>query len=340
MIHKNLILHNIAEVQQIEGSSGVRLQRVPEKVREKLSPLGQQQMLSADANMEIRFILKSDSIDITLSTVNEEAEMFIFFGSFQHTQSYKIRKEPTTIVLEYPKRLKELDEKYYKNAIYSPKVVRLMFHNADEGLLLHSIDNGEYALPGINDLPQKTLLSYGTSITHGKHVTAPHLTYPFQTAHLLGTDLINLGSSGSAFCENEIADYIADRTDWDIATLALSVNMRYFKPDEYYKRVEYMVNRVSSSDLKRPVFCITIYPFFEDFGVVPDEVPPSGNVSGYRQVLRDIVSGCSNPNVYLIEGDEILLDYTQLSTDLIHPHDLSMIQMGYNLSNKIKNIVH
>ena len=55
MIHENVELHNVAEVRQIEGRGGVRLQRVPEEVRLKLNPGAQQRMLSP-ANAEIRFV--------------------------------------------------------------------------------------------------------------------------------------------------------------------------------------------------------------------------------------------------------------------------------------------
>ena len=37
-------------------------------------------------------------------------------------------------------------------------------------------------------------------------------------------DLVNLGTSGSAFCEPEIAEYIASQ-EWSLCVLELSVNM-------------------------------------------------------------------------------------------------------------------
>ena len=50
----------------------------------------------------------------------------------------------------------------------------------------------------------------------------------------------------SSFKEHELADYIASRSDWHIATLALSVNMQGFELETFRERVSYMVNKVAA----------------------------------------------------------------------------------------------
>jgi hypothetical protein len=67
-----------------------------------------------------------------------------------------------------------------------------------------------------SELPPKRLLAYGTSITEGTASTAAHLSYLAQAGRRLGMDVVNLGSSGSAYCEPEMAHYIASRKDWDV----------------------------------------------------------------------------------------------------------------------------
>lgn len=49
-----------------------------------------------------------------------------------------------------------------------------------------------------------------------------------------------------------------------------------------------------------------------------------------------MVKDCPYENVHLLEGTEILKDFTLLAPDLIHPNDLGMMQMAENLSMKIK----
>ena len=45
------------------------------------------------------------------------------------------------------------------------------------------------------------------------------------------------------------------------------------------------------------------------------------------------------PNVTLIEGPDLLADIGGLTTDLIHPGDLGMIQMGENLAKRLGAMV-
>jgi hypothetical protein len=96
-----------------------------------------------------------------------------------------------------------------------------------------------------------------------------------------------------------------------------------------------MIDTISGANTSRPVFCITIYPHFREFGAALVNPAAKGTPEQYRQRLRDAVSACPNPNVHLIEGQDILSDIGGLTVDLIHPGDNGMIQMGENLARRI-----
>ena len=59
----------------------------------------------------------------------------------------------------------------------------------------------------------------------------------------------------------------------------------------------------------------------------------------YRQVLRDIVFDLDRPNLFLVEGPELLSNLGGLFQDLIHPGARGMIEMGENLARELKPIV-
>jgi lysophospholipase L1-like esterase len=65
-------------------------------------------------------------------------------------------------------------------------------------------------------VPDVRYLAYGTSITEGAKATATHLNYVSRVAQRRGYDALNLGCSGSAYCEGVLAEYIARRNDWDV----------------------------------------------------------------------------------------------------------------------------
>lgn len=337
MIYENVELHNVAEVRSVPGRDGVRLQRCPESVRTALNEAAQIRMLNPDT-AELRFIADSPTCRITLSSEGQ-TRATVFHGLFDSRQKFIIGNDPQTIEVAMPGSLLALDEAYWREMSFSPRVCRVIFGGPErEPIFFHGIEGENIRPPEPADLPKLRYLAYGTSITHGSAAECPHLSYVSQTARHLGADLINLGVGGSAHCEHELSDYIAGRDDWDIASLALSVNMQGFAMDEFYERVSYMVNTVSAADTSRPVACITLYPYFRDFGIEPAG-EYGGTAEEFRQALRDAVAACPNPNVHLIEGPEILTDISGLTGDLIHPADNGMIEMGRNLAGKLKPLL-
>ena len=331
MIHQNVELHNIEEVRKMPGSDGVRLQRVPETVRMKLNETAQMRMLSP-ACAEIRFV--SDRPTVRLSVSSEGwTDAVVFHGVFQSDQRFSITKKTQTIEITTPERLQQLGASLPQDMPFAPNVFRVML--AGDAVYFHGMEQDGFRPPEGEELPQLRYLAYGTSITHGGAATGPHLAYVSQTARRLGADLINLGVGGSAHCEHELADYIASRDDWDIATLALSVNMGGFSLEDFSERVSYMVNAVAGSDTHRPVACITLYPHYADLETRENKAKAEGR----RQSLRNAVAACPHPNAFLIEGPEILIGMGGLTPDLLHPADNGMIQIGENLARKLKPLV-
>ena len=333
MIHENVELHNVAEIRQVNG--GVRLQRVPEHVREQLNEGAQMRVLQPD-NCEVRFVSDSAESQVTLSSEGE-SDVSVFYGTFDGGDRHIIGPSPTTIRLCPPDRLQQLDRQWWEDLPFAPSVRRVVLGGPRrEPVILHDIKGDGIRPPRPEELPGITYLAYGTSITHGFTCEGPHLSYAAQTAWHLNADLINLGVGGACHCEKAFADHIANRTDWRIASLALSVNMHGFALDEFRRRVEYMVNTVAGADTSRPVACVTLFPYFHDFGISDPEMQYGGTSEEYRQSLRDVVAECALPNVHLIEGPEVLTNIAGLTGDLIHPSDNAMIEMGRNLSAKLK----
>jgi len=337
MIHENVELHNFEQVTPQPGTDGLRPQRVPEAVRLRLNEGAQMRMLRPACG-EVRLVCDGGPAQVTLSSEGM-TQVVVFYGAFQVKEGYRVGKEAMTIPLAVPERLAMLDESHWEGMPFSPQVYRLMMWG--DPIRFHRAEGDDVRPPKPEELPVLRYLSYGTSITHGASATGPHLTYVGQTARRLGADLINLGVGGSAYCEHELADYIASRDDWHIASLALSVNMvgAGFGLDEFHERVSYMVNTVAGANTARPVAAITLYPHARDFGeqFLPGDV--KGTSEEYRQELRDAVANCPHPNLRLIEGPAILTDVTGLTPDLVHPADNGMIQMGENLAKRLRGLL-
>jgi len=335
VIYENVELHNIEDLVSVEGFSGLRMQRIPESVRLKLNPDAQGRMCHP-ACAEIRFV-SDHPVSIELSCPEGLGTVDVFYGPFQSMERYEIKQDISVIHVSMPDQMNMYDQAKLSDLSFSPDVCRLLM--GGDAMFLHGISGNHCRPPNRDELPRLRYLAYGTSITENGHATAPHLTYVEQVGIRLGADVINLGSGGSAFCEPEIADYIAARKDWDFATLALSVNMLKFPVSFFYERASYMINTICHSNPRRPVVCITILPYSREFGDTFIGLEDQGSPDDYREALRKAVHHCPCKNVYLLEGSDILKDIGGLSPDLLHPGDQGMIFMGENLARMIKPLI-
>ena len=338
MIHAQIEFHNVAELRAVDNLPGLCLQRVPEEVRLALNDKAQQRVLSP-AGSEIRFVSQESEVKVTLSCPAGQAEVIPFWGGFQGNQRFAINPEPRVLELTYPERLRQLEPEVSGNMVFAPQVWRLQLRG--EGLHFHGIEGKGLRPPAREEVPACRYLAYGTSITHGSAATGMHLTYVVQAARRLGADLINLGVGGSAYCEPELADYMAGRADWDLSTLCLSVNMigGGFSVEQFRERTSYMIDKMAGADPKRPVVCITILPYYADFCDQVEGRHGEGLAEEFRQVLREVVGRSPHPNVHLVEGRELLRDITGLSADLLHPADHGMIQIGENLALRLNSLL-
>ncbi|MBF0235075.1 MAG: hypothetical protein HQK65_18885 [Desulfamplus sp.] len=335
MIYENVELHNIEDLVSVDGFPGLRMQRVPESVRVKLNSDAQSQMCHPSCS-EIRFV-SDHPVGIKLSCPKGLGTVDVFYGPFQSLERYEIKQDISVIHVSMPDQMNLYDQTKLSDLSFSPDVCRLLM--AGDSMFIHGIQVNHCRPPKRDELPRLRYLAYGTSITDGDNATAPHLTYVEQVGIRLGADVINLGSCGSAFCEHKIADYIAARKDWDFATLALSVNMLKFSLSFFYERVSYMINAICRSTPRRPVICITIFPYSREFGDTFIGLEDKGTPDDYRDALRKAVQNCACKNVYLLEGSDILKDIGGLSPDLLHPGDQGMIFMGENLARRIKPLI-
>jgi lysophospholipase L1-like esterase len=339
LIHDNLEFHNVAQLVEKPSTNGVRLQRVPESVREHVDE-GTAGVMLSPATSEIRFRFKEgcDSTVITLSS-DGGAVAYVYLGPFQ-AGVFKIGNEPTEIKIAIHKRLKLMTEEQKQSFTYHPDMARICFgEDYPEPITYHG-NSGGVCLPNENDKPKKLMIAYGSSITHGTGQSGAALSYPAHTAYKLNMEVRNLGASGCCLCEPELADYLAEQ-ECDVITLELSVNMlgRGISAEEFSKRAEYLVRVIADADPNRPVVCITIFPHYNDMGSHLEAENQKATSEEYRQVLRDIVSGLNRPNISLIEGPQLLKSLEGLRQDLIHPGARGSTEIGENLASKLESIL-
>ena len=338
MTRDHILFHNVGEMAPADG--GMLLQRVPEATRQGMEEGGQMRAQQA-ANTELRFV-PEEPVRVTLSAPDGPILMREFRGDMPIFARHDIDPEPTVVTIN-PEFgwLPQAAERPELRGAFHPNVVRLAAGGAQPAsrLVYHSIE-GKHRLPKPDELAPKTMLAYGTSITQGFNASQPHLTWPAVAARELQWDVINLGMGGACMCEKSIADYIAERGDWDLAVLSVSVNMSGRSYDEFRERVGYLVRTVVEKNPGKPVVGVTLYPFNRDLGFgTLDSTENAGDPETYRQILRDIVSEVGGPDLHLLEGPEILTRYTDLAVDILHPSDYGLIAIGQGIARGIAGLI-
>ncbi|ESP87107.1 SGNH/GDSL hydrolase family protein [Candidatus Halobonum tyrrellensis] len=328
--HPSVSLHNVAETTDPDWTTGGdQLCRVPASVRAELND-GASDRLAHATNAELRFVPESDGsvVEVTVSAA-EPARAWVFWGSFQPWQAVEVGPTPETFELGVPERLRELDASV-DTGRFDPRLCRVRFDRFAP-VALHGVA-GDCRPPTPGELPDERYLAYGTSITEGAKASAAHLSYVSHAAQHRGYDAVNLGCSGSAYCEPALADYVAARDDWDVASLALSVNMANggFSPAEFRERADYFVNTVAGHHPESPVVCVTLFPYFADVTDGGD----AAHAGAYRDALRSVVADSPHDNVSLVAGPD-LLSASDLTWDVLHPGDAGMRSIGDGLAEHL-----
>lgn len=338
MIYKNIEIHNVAhEILCNEG--GVRYLRVPEGAYEKMDSDQGRNRARGSTGVELRFVMIDDEVKIKIQSLSEPNVLTsyqVFFGSIQggwecHEVDKFITAEPCELVIKKPKNFESL-KRIAKEASseWSPEVVRVIF-NRGEYRIIDVL--GNVRPPEKSEMPKRTLLTYGSSITHGSNAYATPDTWAFVLANNLNYDLINLGMAGSCAMEPEIIDYIAElgeKGKWDIITLELGINVLDWDEEKIRERAGNAISQIAQRNPDKRIFVIS--PFYSN-----DDFNKLGRADKWRRILFSICKEKNYPNVTYFDGKDILGEMTLISADEVHPNIFGIRQIAQRLTDRIKN---
>lgn len=308
MIFEKIDFHNVEEL--IPSEHGYRMARIPSAVRQTLNERARETAAFSTTGVELRFKILSGEADIFLYAESASAvPALLYYGYMQcgwTEHAFALRQGENHIHLSVPAEMayfRELAEK--EKQPFSPDVIRLVLPSGDLRFLRAE---GDITPPEKKDLPEKTLLCYGSSITHGSLSVGPAHNYVFKLGRMLNCDTINLGSAGSAHLEKTMAEYIISRKDWDFATFEMGINMiRLFTHEEFESRVSDFLSVLRQDS--RPIFTTSIFSF------LPAYLPDMQKAEDFRGIVRKYQAA---PFVFT-EGEMLLHELSLITADLVHP---------------------
>lgn len=327
MRHGNIELHNVCALLEGDGLPGFGLSRLPLDVLPRIND-GARKRATLTAGCEIRGLLPGGGQARVLLQVADDnvtpPVATVYHGCFC-AQSVLLGREPTELVIRTPPQMALIERISAERSLpFDPALVRVRLPSIHATRILEI--EGDLACPSPQSTPQQTLLCYGSSITHGASAIPPEGTYAAQCARRLGCDLINLGFGGAAQMDPAIAEHIAARSDWDVATLEMGINVRSWPVERFRAAVEGFVATIAAARPDAFIFCIDLFTNDCDF-----EDSPSKGV-GFRAVVEAVAAAHPTGKVVHVDGRTILTDPTGLRTDLVHPCDDAMQEMGRRLA--------
>lgn len=338
MIYKNIEIHNAAELVECEGG-GTAWLRFPKSVCDTIESDQGKRMCKGSTGVELRFVPVSDEVKIVIQSLSSESVVttfHVYYGNIQggweaHEVNKIIKNEPCEFTFKKPENiadLKKIADEF--NHDFDPEVIRVIFDRG-EYKIIDVI--GEVRPPKKEQLPKKTLLCYGSSITHGSNSIDASHSWTSVLARGLNYDLRNLGMAGSCLMEPEIIDYIASQGEtgaWDMATLELGINVLGWEEAKIYERVENTISMVAGRNPDKKVFVIS--PFYAN-----DDFYGGGLAEKWRRIVPEICEKLNFSNVTYIDGKDVLGDISLISADMVHPNLEGVAQIAQRLYEIIKS---
>lgn len=338
MIYQNIEFHNVVELEQKEHFSGLQMHRIPVDIHKYLTERGRWNAQMSPGS-EIRCVTDSENIRLFISTLQGDGPVLVFQGDFFHSSHHVTPGKIHCIHVEPKPKFDNLHNDVKKGRRFPANVWRFMLTGFFP--FFHQLETFHHDVrpPNNDEKPAQKWLAYGSSITAGAGALMPHSCYVQQAAWRLGVDVLNLAQGGACFCEPQLADFFAERGDWDFATLEIGVNMLATVPiEKFAERASYFVNTICNKNPDKKVILIT--PFTNNHHYAKEETIYSTRQVEYTNFLNEFVTQSTHANLHVINGREILTDFSGLTADLIHPFDTGMTQMGQNLAEKLKPLIN
>jgi hypothetical protein len=175
----------------------------------------------------------------------------------------------------------------------------------------------------------KPIVFYGSSITQGGCASRPGNSYQSILSRQLNCDYINLGFSGAAKGEDEIADYIKDL---DMSVFIMDYDHNAPSLEHLEKTHGKMFQKIREKKKDLPILILSRPKFYLD----DDEK------KRYAVIRRtyEIAFSAGDSNVYFLGGKSLMaLAKDDGTVDNCHPNDLGFYSMAAAIGKVLKKII-
>lgn len=209
----------------------------------------------------------------------------------------------------------------------------LPLYNGVESVEIGVMPNSRFDAPPMR--AQKPIVFYGTSILQGGCASRPGMAYPAIVGRKLDWPTINLGFSGNALSELEVADLLA-QLDPAVYVLDPLPNMT---GELVSQRIEPFVKRLRAAHPKTPIVLVEHIEYQDGLFIKNRrEKYTKANValkSAYENLKRAGVR-----NLYYLPGKDLLGNDGDATVDGTHATDLGFERMAEKVTPILGKVLH
>lgn len=196
--------------------------------------------------------------------------------------------------------------------------------------LFIGLDKNSKVLPAPDYKLRKPIVYYGSSITQGGCASRPGNAYPAIISRKLDCDYVNLGFSGSAKGEDEMAEYLKNL---DMSVFVYDYDHNAHSADYLNQTHKRMFEIIRQANPNLPILMLS------------RPVPRFKNDDDKRlEIIKktyNLAKNSGDNNVYFIDGRDLVLDEfaETFSVDGTHPNDSGFLSMATVILEKMKQIL-
>jgi len=181
----------------------------------------------------------------------------------------------------------------------------------------------------------KKVVIYGSSIVQGASASRPGMAYPSRLSRNTGINFINLGISGNAKMEKEVADMISD-IEVDAYILDCVPNA---SEEEIKERTSYLVKTIRKNHPAAPIIMIeSMKRESGNYNEIIRKKVFEKNKAFEKEYQRLMAEGLEN--LFYIRGSNLLGTDHEGTTDGTHPNDIGFDRMINIIQPQLVDIIN
>jgi hypothetical protein len=170
---------------------------------------------------------------------------------------------------------------------------------------------------------QKPIVYYGTSIAHGACASRPGMAFPAILGRRLDRPVVNLGFSGNGRMDPEVVELMAE-LDAGVYCIDCLPNMQ---GPQVAERTEPLVRTLRKARPDAPIVLIEDRTYANTW-LLPDRRERHTAARAALKAAYEKLKAEGVQNLYYVEGEHLLGDDDEATTDSSHPSDLGMLRMA------------